>query len=242
MASRFSSFIKKKLLRKDQNLISLNEPYDAMERLLKGFEITGIIDAGASNGHVSARLLRRFPSAQAYAFEPNPLYVEILEEYAGRDARFHPQFLGLSDRVGEADLRLTQSPGNTSLYDPSCGLQKIDPGGAMVRKIEKIRITTIDEWVEDVSSEIQLMKFDIQGGELKAMRGATKTLDRSVLLVYTEIMFNPMYENGAIYSQIDLCLRERGFALYDIYRPKYNHDGVLMWGNAIFVHRARLGL
>jgi hypothetical protein len=112
-----------------------------------------------------------------------------------------------------------------------------------VRKIQKNKITTIDEWIkENEKPVIQLIKLDIQGVELQALRGATNTLINTVQLVYTEILFNPLYENGAVYSQIDLYLREHGFVLYDIYRPKYNSDEIIMWGNAILVHAARLGM
>jgi hypothetical protein len=74
MSNRFSSFIKKKLLGKNQNMVSLDEPYEVMKRFLRGHEVTGIIDAGASNGRIPKRLLRKFPVAQVYVFEPNPLY------------------------------------------------------------------------------------------------------------------------------------------------------------------------
>jgi hypothetical protein len=89
---------------------------------------------------------------------------------------------------------------------------------------------------------IQLMKFDIQAGELRALRGAVRVLQSSTLLVYTEIWFNPAYNDGAIYSEIDLFFREYGFILYDIFKPKYNPNGLIMWGNAIFLNIQRIGL
>jgi hypothetical protein len=82
MANRFVSYIKKKILGKNNNLISLENPYDVMAKLLKNSHVTGILDIGANNGHISKRLLKRFPKAQAYAFEPNPLYTEVLGQYA----------------------------------------------------------------------------------------------------------------------------------------------------------------
>jgi hypothetical protein len=30
--------------------------------------------------------------------------------------------------------------------------------------------------------------------------------------------------------------------LYDIYKPKYNPNGLIQWANAMFVHAGRLGL
>jgi len=229
--------MKKKLIGKNKNLISLDEPYEVMRRLLKEHEVTGIIDGGASDGRISKRLLRKFPAAHAYAFEPNPLYFDPLQQYAKENSRFHPYFLGLSDHEGNADLHITESPGCTSLLSPGKRLEEISPHGASVKSVEKIRIVTIDEWARrNANPAIQVMKFDIQGEELRALRGAVRVLHSSTLLVYTEIWFNCPYEGGAIYSEIDLFLREHGFILYDIYKPKYNTNQLIIWGNAIFLN------
>ena len=241
MSNRLSSFIKKKLLGKNKSLISLDEPYQVMADLLKGVEVTGIIDAGASNGRISKRLLRKFPGACVYGFEPNTLYTELLQQYAKEDARFHPQFLALSDHEGTADLHITVSPGSTSLFTPGERLKKFDPHGVSVKSSKKVQVVTIDQWAKrNGDPAIQLMKFDIQGGELRALRGAVHVLQKSTLLVYTEILFNPLYKNGSIFCEIDLFLREYGFVLHDIYKPKYDSKGLLLWGNAIYLHSERL--
>lgn len=243
MTNLFSSFAKKKLLGKNRNLASFEEPFDVMPRLLKNCKVTGIIDAGASNGRISKRLLHKFPTAQAYAFEPNPLYAETLKQYATDEPRFHPQFLALSDSEGKSILHVTESPGNTSLFAPGKLLEEIAPEGSQVKSDEKVELVTIDNWARrNGDPAIELMKFDIQGGELKALRGAARVLQCSTLIVYTEIVFNRLYEGGAIYSEIDLFLREHGFALYDMYKPKYNPNGMIMWANAIFVHAQRLDM
>ena len=243
MTNRFSSFAKKKLLGKNQNLISVNEPYDIMAQLLKDCAVTGIIDAGASDGRISRRLLRKFPSAHIYAFEPNPLYAEKLQQYAKEEQRFHPQFLALSDYEGDAELHITESPGSTSLFTPGKRLKQIDSHGTSVKSLEKVKAATIDEWSKrNDNPEIQLMKFDIQAAELRALRGAVNVLQDSTLVVYTEICFNPIYKEGAIYSEIDLFLRKYGFALYDIFTPKYGPNGLILWGNAIFLNLERLGI
>ena len=243
MSNRFSSFMKKKLLGKNQNLVSINEPYGVMTKLLKDFEVTGIIDAGASNGHISKRLLRKFTSAHVYAFEPNPLYAHTLQKYAKEDRRFHPYFLALSDQEGNADLHVTESPGSTSLFTPGKRLKQMDSQGTSVKSLEKVKVVTIDEWAKrNDDPSIQVMKFDIQAAELKALRGAVNVLQSSTLLVYTEICFNPIYEEGAIYSEIDLFFRKYGFALYDIFTPKYGPNGLVLWAKDIFLNAERLGM
>jgi len=74
------------------------------------------------------------------------------------------------------------------------------------------------------------------------MQGASRVLETSTLLVYTEIFFNRLYHGGSIYSEIDLCLREYGFLLYNIFKPKGDRNDVLIQADAIFVHAKRLGL
>jgi FkbM family methyltransferase len=243
MANKLSSLIKKKLFGKNRNLVSFDEPFGVMARLLKHQRVTGIIDAGASNGRISGILLRKFPAAEVYAFEPNPLYSQTLEKYAKDDQRFHPQFLALSDHEGRATLHVTESPGSTSLFTPGKRLKQMQPEGASVKRREEVDLVTIDQWAQrNGDLAIQLMKFDIQAGELRALRGAKHTLSSSTLLVYTEICFNAIYDDGGLYSEIDLFLREHGFGLYDIYKPRYGPNGLLLWANAIFVHAERLGV
>lgn len=242
MSNWFSTFIKKKVVRKNQNLVSLDEPFLAMEKLLKGHAISGILDAGASNASVSKRLLRHFPQAKAYGFEPNPLYEEQLKAFAAEDPRFSPQFLALSDQAGTAELQLTESPGNTSLFKPAQRLADYDAHGAKVNRTETVQVVTIDDWAERNGAKLQLMKFDIQGGELKALQGARRTLQDTTLMIYTEVWFNPSYQGGAIFSEIDLFLRAQGFVLHELFQPKYHPRGTLLWGNAIYSHAERLGV
>jgi FkbM family methyltransferase len=236
MPTRFSTFLKKKILKKDQNLISLNDPYQIIAQLLAGKKVSGIIDAGASNGHISSRLLQRFSDAKIYAFEPNPLYREQLSTYGKTEPRFCPQFFALSDSDGVEDLHITESPGNTSLCKPTDELKKIDPAGSPVKAVEQVKTVTIDNWAaRNGDIPIELMKFDIQGGELKAMQGGRNVLTHSTLLVYTEVWYNSIYEGGALFSDIDLLLRECGFVLYDVFKPRYNLQKQLMWGNALYL-------
>ncbi len=243
MSNRFSIFVKKRLIGKNRNLVSLEEPYGVMKRLLKGIRVSGIVDAGSSNGRISRRLLKKFPRARIYGFEPNPIYRDTLMQFAREDPRFRPQFKALSDHEDIVDLHVTESPGSTSLFRPANHLKELDPQGAVVNHIEQVQAVRLDQWAESHDNlSIQLIKFDIQGGELLALKGAERLLQDSVLLIYTEVLFNPLYENGAVFWQIDQIMRRFGFLLYDIYRPKYKPNGSIMWGSALYVQTHKLDL
>lgn len=242
MSNRFSTFIKKKVVRKNQNLVSLEEPFQALERMLRGRQIHGILDAGASNASVSLRLLRHFPAATVYGFEPNPSYRDKLLAIAMEEPRFVPEFLALSDHSGTAELVITASPGISSLLEPNKRVADYDERGATVSRRETVPMVTIDDWASERGVQIELMKFDIQGAELKALQGAVKTLQTTVLMLFIEVWFNPAYEGGALFSEIDLFLRQQGFVLHDIFQPKYHPKGPLFWGNAVYSHAERMGV
>jgi FkbM family methyltransferase len=241
MSNPVGVVLKKLILGKSKNLVSLEDPFAQMQRLLQGQQVTGILDAGASHGRISGKFLHRFPQANVFAFEPNSLYRETLQQYARAEPRFHPYFIALSDEKGRACLNLTTAPGSTSLLTPNPRMRELFRADASIESSTEVDVTTIDDWVQSNGSPaIQVMKFDIQGAELKALRGATHTLRESTSLIYIELWFNPGYEGGPLYGDIDSFLRSQGFMLFDIYKPKYDPRGVITWANVIFLHPARV--
>ena len=243
MAKVLWSLLRKTAFKRKGNLVSLDDHYSVMQSLLDGRKVSGILDAGASNGRITGKFLKVFPDAKAYAFEPQPMYKQKLLSVAEEDPRIEPQFLALGETTGTLELQVTESPGNTSIFKPNARMRSMYPEQSVINETVDIDIVTIDDWCRDHGDiDIEVMKFDIQGAELAALKGAEQTLKKSTLLIYTEIQYNPMYEGGALYSEIDLYLRERGFLLYNIYKPKTDKNGMLMWSNAIFVHAERLGI
>ena len=239
----FQSVCRRVLAQRYGNLASLHDPYVALRQVLKGHDVTGILDAGASNGRVSSKLLKVFPSASSFMFEPNPAYREGLLAEATKDHRLKPQFYALADKRGTVDLQVASSAGVTSLFDPGERMRKLYPNESKGVGVVSVEAVTIDSWHEQNGRpEIQLMKFDIQGAEKIALQGAKRVLGSSVLVVYSEVFFNPLYDGGAILSDIDLVLRDSGFLLFNLYKIRAGDDGVLMQANAIFVHGERMGM
>lgn len=242
MANILKLLAKNTIFKNDGNLVSLEKNYDAIGRLLSGHTVSNILDAGASHARISKRFIRMFPQAHVYAFEPQPLYRDRLTALAEEEPRFHPYFSALSSQTGKMALQITQSPGTTSLFPPGERMKALYPEQTTAKETVDVDVVTIDEWAaaENIS-QIQFMKFDIQGGELDALRGASGML-QSTLLIYVEVFFNPLYEGGAIFGEIDMCLRDNNFALYNLFKPRSDDNGMLIQADAIYVQPEKLGL
>jgi len=232
MAKLLRDLVRRTLFKKKDNLISLDSPYPIMAHLLKGRKINGILDAGASDGRISKRLIRLFPKATAYLFEPNPAYAQALKSLSQQDHRYQPFNCALAEQPGELTYYETETLGCCSLFKP------LDQ---QTKRVSTVPAVTLDAWSQAHGAPpIELFKFDIQGGELSALKGSRQVLDQSVLLVYCEVWFNRVYEGGAIFSEIDLFFREHGFELYNLFSPKSDPNDMLLWGNAIYWHRQKL--
>ena len=233
MGKPLRDLMRRTLFRNKSNLISLDSPYPTMARLLRDRTVHGILDAGASDGRISKRLIRLFPNATAYLFEPNPAYAPALRTLSQEDRRYQPFTCALADREGDLTFYETEALGGCSLFKPM---------DQETTRVSTVPTVTIDGWSESQGwPPLELLKFDIQGGELSALKGGQQVLDGSVLLVYCEVWFNRVYEGAAVFSEVDLFLRDHGFELYNFYSPKCDENDMLLWGNAIYRHRQKLG-
>jgi FkbM family methyltransferase len=236
------TILRRSLLRGDANLQSRDDPYAVLAGLVDPKRVACMVDAGASDGRTARRLLERFPAAHVHAFEPQSVYRTALEAFARADERFHPDFRVLSDHPHEARLHVTRSAGVTSLYEPTALLRESEPDGSVVESVETVPAVTLDAYVTEQGIDgVHVMKLDIQGGELAALQGAATQLREHVLAVYTEVLFNPLYERGALFHELDAFLRSCGFVLFNLYKPAADDRGMLLWGNAVYVHAERVG-
>src|SRR5262249_12223446 len=99
--------------------------------------------------------------------------------------------------------------------------------------------TTLDALLADrlTRADRTLLKLDLEGHELPALRGAARVLD-VVEVIVTEAQFFEINDNGRpCFADVLDCLRARHSALYDIAalspRPR---DHRLRLGDAIFAH------
>jgi FkbM family methyltransferase len=139
------------------------------------------IDVGAKVGMYTYRILAR--SADVIAFEPNPLFNQMLKAvFSGKRARVEP--VALSNTRGAAILRLPYD----SAGSPQFGRATIDANNKleheMVARVEQVEVETrtIDDYA---LPNVGFIKIDVEGHELAVLEGAEGTISkqRPTLLV-----------------------------------------------------------
>ena len=126
-----------------------------------------VVDLGANVGFFTVHAARQGTSV--YAFEPNPACFARLRANVEMNDAIEAVTLfrtTLSDRAGRGRMQVER--GGTT-------------GGTVARGgDETIRITTLDEALADAPvDQIDLLKLDIEGAEVEALRGAADTLTRT---------------------------------------------------------------
>ncbi len=120
-----------------------------------------------------------------------------------------------------------------------------------LRQLRSVKTTEVEtSRLDDILAHephIDLLKLDIQGFELEALRGAKDTLRRTNL-IHCEVSFFPMYIGSALFADIDRFLREQGFEFLDfVHLSRYAYADLdpgedrLIWGDAVFFRKLAAG-
>jgi FkbM family methyltransferase len=197
-----------------------------------------IFDIGANLGNVTARYRQMFPEAEIYAFEPFPELVERLEKRFAQDKLVHIVPLAVSDKARTAVFHLTGSHTTNSLLPREEADRRYYPErGAATGKTIEVATTTLDAFcAEKRLDRVDILKMDIQGGEMLALRGAAESLrNRSIKIIFTESALIQHYEGESLLYEITELLAGFGFSLYDLYHLYRGRNGQLRYCEAIFV-------
>ncbi len=129
---------------------------------------------------------------------------------------------------GDATLYLTNEPGGSSLLKP------INSGDVVRTKtVSTIRADMLNT---EKAIRPEVVKLDIQGSELAALRGFGELL-ADVVCLEIEVSFARTYESQPLCDDIAAFLMTRGFGLFDIQVFGVRSTRGAMHANAFYIRR-----
>lgn len=146
-----------------------------------------VVDAGANVGQYSLIAGRRVgPSGQVHAFEPIPKNVQRLEAHIednGLSGIVHANHLALWDEERTLTMhlrRVDQQIGNATNFTAGEAPDAVETVVCQARRL--------DDYAREVGLErFDLLKIDIEGAELPALRGAGDLLERHRPTILMEV-------------------------------------------------------
>lgn len=196
-----------------------------------------IFDVGANRGIKAAEYMQHFPKATVHAFEPYlPCFVQLQEKFAG-NKNIYLYNIGISNEKAMKAFHVNKSiDTNSFLSSAEVGLNS----DAFVKTIEEIvlPLDTMDSVAKDNNIEhIHILKLDVQGSELNALKGAENLLaTHKIDVLFIETYFIQQYKGQPLFYEIAAYLVKLGYVLQDFYNPIYGH-GKLAWCDVIFVRK-----
>lgn len=176
-----------------------------------------VIDGGANIGEISlvaAKLISR--QGRVIAFEPVPAFADQLQRHADANdltnltvCRF-----GLSDRRGEASIYVADSEFRDGTRHE--GLATLFPTPDRPRADARINLLSLDEFANENLDRVDLVKLDIEGGELAALQGASNLLRTQGPALIVEIGEVTCTAAGYEMADIARLISSYGYTIYRI--------------------------
>jgi FkbM family methyltransferase len=202
-----------------------------------GFEAETCYDIGSSHSGWALQLAEIFPAAKFHLFEPLLDYREPYKKSTDHILSLRPDFrihkVAVGDRDGVTRMGLDESG-----YGASTLVTKTSAGFA---DLIEVPVRRLDTMVFELGlPKPEVLKIDVQGGELAVLTGAGTVLD-SVQLIQAETWQTRCYgDETPLHHEITEYLQSRGFLLAAFGDFYYGDLHELIAADAYFVRRSLL--
>jgi FkbM family methyltransferase len=200
-------------------------------------ECRTVVDIGANRGQFALVARHCFPNSTILSFEPlgapGDKYLTLFGN--DRHVRLHKAAIGPDE--GQATLHVSRRDDSSSLL-AIMPLQVTLFPGTDEASTQRVAVAPLDKFLgADEIEQPALLKLDVQGYELQALRGCERLLARFTH-VYVECSFVELYCGQALADTVIDWLRLRGFRLLGVYNLITDRSGRSVQGDFLFAARS----
>lgn len=203
------------------------------EGAMRSISFNTLIDVGANIGQFSLMARHVRPTAIIHAIEPLSSMAAQYERLFAGDPRTTLHRFAAGTAAMTMEINVSNHPDSSSLLPISERQAALFPG-THKSSVETVNVIRIDDVlpVEKLNAPV-LIKLDVQGFELEALKGMPNLLS-SAQWVYVEVSFMILYEGQPLADEIIYWLRDQGFSLAGVYNPTFSIDGVNIQADLLF--------
>jgi FkbM family methyltransferase len=207
------------------------------ERTLRGLSASLVVDIGANKGQFALVARRVFPNARIRSFEPLPDPAASYRNVFRGDPLTALHETAVGPESGTAPIHVSAREDSSSLLPITERQSTLFPGTAEIGT-RQVPVGRLSDWL-DVAQipPDSLLKIDVQGFELEALKGCGELLAR-FRHVIVECSFVELYKGQALVSDVFAFMHRAGFALASIH--SLSHDGTGRAVQGDFLYRRAL--
>jgi FkbM family methyltransferase len=192
-----------------------------------------IVDGGANRGGTIDLFLKQYKNPTIHAFEPIPELVDVLRNRYGNNKNIFIHGMALGVANNPISFNVVDNLVSSSILSPTETNRNYHGSKMDIKQTVEVPMVRLDNVLDD---DIDILKLDLQGYELEALRGCGSLLD-STKIITTEVEFIPLYEGQPLFADIDTFLRSHNFKLLNLYDLWTHPDGQLTAGDAAYLNR-----
>jgi len=202
-----------------------------------------LIDIGASGG-INENWIPAKKYLHIIGFEPDTgAFNDLQKNNVNSNTYFN---IGLSDKESTIDFYLTKKQRCSSIFKPNRDFldQFSEPERFDIVDTIKFKSNTLNNVLNGSKIvNVDFIKVDTQGSELLILEGGSEILDKSIFGLEIEVSFTEMYQNQALFADIDIFMRQHDFQLFDLRlsyfkrtvgEPFGKPKGQLVYGDALY--------
>ena len=182
-----------------------------LQDLLKNLDVKIIIDVGSNKGQFILLVENFFNCQKIYSIEPIKEVLEIQKKFFKNKKNIFYYNCGLGEKKSINNFFITRRIDSSSFLQTNKAI--LLNNDYKIKDQRKIKINTLDELMKNKNfNSPTLLKIDVQGYELKVLKGAIKTL-KKIKYIIIETSKTEIYANQALHKNVINFLEKNNFKI-----------------------------
>lgn len=186
---------------------SINSEFKNVLKLRNKIEV--FVDIGANRGRYTDEILRKFPNAKGYLFEPNiNLFKFLKTKYKNKNIIIYNK--ALSNKIGSEKLYLEKKDGRSTIIK-----RRLDHYDIKFKKNYRIKVSKMSNiFKKNINTNVDFCKMDIEGNEFKCLLGFENILNNFKCIQFE---FNGCnIDSKTFFQDFWYFFKKKNFKLYRI--------------------------